>query len=453
MNTDWFVIRPHDLPRSWTLANLHLLSADVRPGFASGRHSREACGQVPHLRPMNVALGGHLDLRDIKYVSAEAGQARLAPGDVLFNNTNSPDLVGKTAHFSLDGDFAFSNHMTRIRLPETVSPRYVAYQLQLLQLAGYFRHVCLKHVNQASVSSSMLTKTVPLAIAPLAEQERVVAAIEEQISRLDDAERLLRRARVMSARMHTAVIASTVGRGWPTKPLGAVLVSLRNGIFVSRPSKEPPGVRIFRISAVRPLELKASAVRYAAISEDEASPYLVAPGDLLFTRYSGNSAYVGSCAVVPAGIPPTVHPDKLIRVVVDRGEAIPDYVAIAVNFGTGRREVEARLKTTAGQVGIAGGQLRTVEIPLPPLDEQERLVSEVDRQRAVCREVIMTIDHALTRSSRLRRAVLERAFSGRLVPQNPNDEPASVLLERIKTERVSVKGTGGQRRRVGTVTQ
>lgn len=433
MTNEWLPVRSEELPGTWAMATLAELGAEAKPGFASGRHSRIPSGQVPHLRPMNVDTKGHLDLSDVKYVSADAGEARLRLGDVLFNNTNSAELVGKTAYVALGQDLAFSNHITRIRVRE-ISPKYVAYQLQLLQRCGYFRHLCVKHVNQASVTSSTLSNAVPLAVAPSAEQERIVAVIEEQFSRLDDAEQLLQRARRRCAQMRFAVLEQAVNGDWPSKPLSELLVSLRNGAFVSRPSPDPPGVPIFRISAVRPLNLNVSDVRYAPLSGDEAKPFMVSAGDLLFTRYSGNPSYVGSCAVVPVAGEGIVHPDKLIRAVVDRAVVAPEFVAIAVNVGAGRRQVEARLKTTAGQVGIAGSQLKTIEVPLPPLDEQRRIVSVVESDLTILESLTTAIDNALTRSTYLSRSVLHRAYSGRLVPQEPTDEPASDLLARIATE-------------------
>ena len=73
--------------------------------------------------------------------------------------------------------------------------------------------------------------------------------------------------------------------------------------------------------------------------------------------------------------------------------------------------------------------------PLPPLSEQQAIVSEVESRLSVADEVEKTITAELKRAEQLRQSILKRAFSGKLVPQDPNDEPASVLLERIKAEK------------------
>ena len=80
-------------------------------------------------------------------------------------------------------------------------------------------------------------------------------------------------------------------------------------------------------------------------------------------------------------------------------------------------------------------QLVNFTLPLPPLDEQHRIVAEVERRLSVIDELEATIATNLKRADRLRQAILKRAFKGKLVPQDPTDEPASMLLERIRMER------------------
>jgi type I restriction enzyme S subunit len=85
--------------------------------------------------------------------------------------------------------------------------------------------------------------------------------------------------------------------------------------------------------------------------------------------------------------------------------------------------------------------------PLPPLAEQSRIVAEVERRLSVVEELEKTIDASLKRAERLRQAILARAFAGKLVPQDPTDEPASVLLERIRAERREAGASRGRRQR------
>ncbi len=89
------------------------------------------------------------------------------------------------------------------------------------------------------------------------------------------------------------------------------------------------------------------------------------------------------------------------------------------------------------QPQIPANILREIKLPLPPLSEQQQIVSEIERRFSVADEVEKTVGACLQQAQRLRQSILKRAFEGKLVPQDPNDEPASVLLERIKLSKKS----------------
>src|ERR1700761_8245468 len=140
------------LPQSWTACFIGAAIEDIRSGFPSGAHNNESDG-IAHLRPMNVSREGDIDISVLKFVSPEVSPLRVSAGDVLFNNTNSPELIGKTAVIPpAAAQMAFSNHMTRLSPPKGLNPSFVAYQLHFLWMSGYFRYRCTNHVNQASIS-------------------------------------------------------------------------------------------------------------------------------------------------------------------------------------------------------------------------------------------------------------------------------------------------------------
>ena len=169
--------------------------------------------------------------------------------------------------------------------------------------------------------------------------------------------------------------------GWSWHRLEEVIQSLRNGIFVSRPRLEPTDLPILRISAVRPMALDINDIRYVPAHAKLKNPedYLVEPGDLLFTRYSGNPEYVGACAMVPTHATPMLHPDKLIRVRVNREIVEPRFLEMAASTGVTRQDIRSRVKTTAGQTGISGSDLKSVPFPVPPIETQRQIIEHVDR--------------------------------------------------------------------------
>jgi type I restriction enzyme S subunit len=94
IETGHYPINLQTLPTSWAVVSVGDAVAEIQPGFACGIHNQDGVG-VPHMRPMNIDRTGRLDLTVVKYVSSENG-LRLQSDDVLFNNTNSAELIGKT---------------------------------------------------------------------------------------------------------------------------------------------------------------------------------------------------------------------------------------------------------------------------------------------------------------------------------------------------------------------
>lgn len=270
---------------------------------------------------------------------------------------------------------------------------------------------------QANISQRFL-KAFPVPIPPAQEQGQIVQEIEARTAAMDAGDVGAAAAGDRLRGLRRSFLASLISGSWPRVPLMDALVQLRNGIFVSRPATDPPGIPILRISAVRPMEFDATDRRYAPADLNPDEKYFAQNGDLLFTRYSGNPNYVGACALVEGLREPVLHPDKLIRAVVDRSKAEPAFLAIACSVGKTHREIVERRKTTAGQVGIAGGQLKTVSVPLPPLDVQREVVAAVSKQRDSIAAVEEQLAAAETRSASLRRLVLSEAFAPRDAGEN-----------------------------------
>lgn len=295
-----------------------------------------------------------------------------------------------------------------------VLPQYVAHAVR-----GASRRIlkeCSKHgTTVASIeTSALLDFEIPL--VEVDKQRRIVAEIEKQFSRLDEAVGSLQRAKRNLKRYKSAVLADAVEgelaghrEGWACSVLGNIALSVRNGIS-EKPDAEA-GTRILRISAVRPLELAENDVRYLRGPLEAYESFRLTSGDALFTRYNGSPELVGACAVVPQLGHPTVYPDKLIRVRVPLDVLSPAFLVLAASTGQGRAFLKSRIRTTAGQAGISGADIKQLPIRLPSLAEQHRIVAEVDRRLSIVREVEAEVVANLKRVQVLRQAILSRAFA------------------------------------------
>lgn len=163
---------------------------------------------------------------------------------------------------------------------------------------------------------------------------------------------------------------------WTWAAVDQLCSEFGNGLS-KKPQHSPPGVPILRISAVRPLSVNETDLRYYAPEENEKlDSYYVHRGDILFTRYNGSAELVGVSGIYE-GNEPVLHPDKLIRAsVVSKSLVEPQYLALCMNAGESAKHIRAWVKTSAGQHGIAGSDIKRAPVPLPPLDEQREIVEQ-----------------------------------------------------------------------------
>jgi type I restriction enzyme, S subunit len=178
-----------------------------------------------------------------------------------------------------------------------------------------------------------------------------------------------------------------------------------------------------------------TALKFLPRNHAEFPELLLRPGDLLFNRT--NSAELVGKSAVYAGTPvPCSFASYLIRVRTILG-CDSRYLAACLNSSYGKAWVKAVVNQQVGQANVNGTKLQAFVFPLPPESEQTRIVQQTDQSFSTSQVVEHSVDDNLIRADRLRQAILKRAFEGKLVPQDPNDEPASVLLERIRAERLA----------------
>ena len=357
-------------------------------------------------------------------------------GDVVLSTVRTYQRKTAIVPPRLDGAVA-STGFSVLRPHREVVPEFLLFQALshefVMQLSAKQTGTSYPAVRDRDV------RAMSIRLSPREEQKQIVSAIEEHFSRIDSVSSAVEAAQQRLEALSLSVLGETCTGSWSETALSELIVSLKNGVFVSRPSVDPPGKPIYRISAVRSLTLRISDIRYAHPVPDKADSYAVDAGDLLFTRYSGNPQYVGAAAVVPPEGAGVLHPDKLIRVIADRERVLPEWIAAYVTTGKGRSEIEKRLKTTAGQVGISGSQLKTVPIAVPPLGYQEQAAARINLMLNEQERIRQQLVELAKKGQALRRSILAGAFSGQLVPQDPDDEPASDLLGRIRASQ-SPKG-------------
>jgi restriction modification system DNA specificity subunit len=199
-------------------------------------------------------------------------------------------------------------------------------------------------------------------------------------------------------------------RGWGVIRFENICDLIRNGISV-KPEGES-GIKILRISAVRPFQLNLDDYRF--LNTDDVGDFVLNNGDLLFTRYNGTRNFVGVCAEFKSD-EKYVYPDKLIRAVVNSTKINSTFLMYGFNTGISRKFIESRIRTTAGQSGISGTDIKAIPVVICSPAEQTQIVAILESKLTACDQLAAELSNQLKQAELLKQAVLKAAFSGNLL--------------------------------------
>lgn len=278
-----------------------------------------------------------------------------------------------------------------------------------------------------------------LNLPPLAEQERIVEKIEALFAGIDEGVERLKSAQAQIKQYRQSVLKSAFeGKlykttEWKKSTLEQHIQEINYG--TSEKTKDFGKIPVFRMGDIQEGKLTFNNFKYLNKINDEK--LILKKGDLLFNR-TNSAELVGKSAVFN-------HEGSysfasyIIKVRFDTS-LDSNFICYYINSPKGRNWAKTQISQQVGQANINGTKLKNLPFPLPTLPEQQRIVEEIEKRFLVADELEKAVNEGLEKADKLKQSILKKAFEGKLAPQNPNDEPASVLLERIKKSQTPTKG-------------
>jgi type I restriction enzyme S subunit len=180
--------------------------------------------------------------------------------------------------------------------------------------------------------------------------------------------------------------------------------------------------------------LDLSEIKQIEVLPEDERKYRFESGDILFTE-GGDRDKLGRGTVWRGEIPKCIHQNHIFRARLLSKDVSPDYVSIASKSDFSGRYFFENASQTVNLASINLSTLSALPLPLPPFPEQKEILRRVDELFSKANEVESRYAKAKEHVDKLKQSILAKAFRGQLVPQDPNDEPATVLIERIRQAR------------------
>ena len=410
----------NDLPPGWAWATIDEL-CDVILGQSPPGSSYNGCGEgAPFFQ--GKAEFGHRFPSIRKWTTEPK---KHAPAGSVLLSVRAP--VGPTNVALVD--CAIGRGLAALRPLGGISTDYLLWAVR--RSVGDLIEQATGSTFEAITGSQLRSHHV--AVAPLAEQERIVAAIEEHFSRLDAVDISLNAAEIRCHALTRSIIVGSIPKELPKDwQLKAVAEAGETGLGRQRSPKYHSGPNMkpyLRVANVFEDRIDTSSIMEMHFEEAEFDKYRLRYGDVLLNE--GQSPELLGRPAIYVGEPPEVaFTNSLIRFVPGPG-VMSEWALLVFRRHMHARRFMRESRITTNIAHLALGRFRTVEFPIPPLKIQQELVASTRASLSSVDQLIDQICSARARTKAMRRAVLAVAFSGQLVPPDPHDEPASVLLERI----------------------
>ncbi len=328
---------------------------------------------------------------------------------------------------------------------DCLNPDYLMY---LLHHRGFVRFANSKTTGDRPRVTFEDLMSYPALLPPLAEQKRIVARIEELFSSLDAGVASLKKAQAQLKIYRQSVLkwafegrlsnpdvkAGELPEHWKWETTSNVFEFVTSGSRGWAKYYSNIGAIFLRMGNLDhdTVKLDLSDIQYVKLpSNIEGKRTRVQTGDILISI----TADVGMIGLVTEAFPEAYINQHVALARPDVGKVLPRYLAIYLSGKENGQKQLKNLQRGATKVGLGLDDIKSVRFPLPPLSDQALIVAEIESRLSVCDKLEESIARSLEQAGALRQSILKKAFEGRLVPQDPYDEPASVLLERIRAER------------------
>ncbi len=347
----------------------------------------------------------------------KTGMILARPGDLVISGINATKgaiaIYSETAKKPIAATIHYGAYIPN---KERVDIKYLWWFLR----SSAFRDIVQDHIP-GGIKTELKSKrflAVPIPLPPLKEQQRILAHIESLAARVNEAQRLREEADYEAEVFINSSLnklVSDLEKKHKTVFLEELLTDSNYGTSVKcHPERTDDAIPVLRIPNVASEKVTLDDMKYGILSEAEFNKTVLSEGDILVVRTNGSKDLVGRCAVVPKLPEPMAFASYMIRLRSNPEIILPEFLQLVLRQQRTGGYLIDFARTTAGQYNVSLGRLKNTKIPVPPLDEQRRIVAYLDGLQAKVNEMRELQSETQEELDALLPSVLDKAFKGEL---------------------------------------
>lgn len=425
------------LPNSWCSVAVTEIADSVTGNTPSTKDKSNYGGYIPYIKPPQLE-NKLIDTAEEFLSEKGAGLARILPA-----NSVLVSCIGNIGRVALNTiPVAFNQQINALVLFEGILPKFIFYQAQSYNFRNQLEEMA--SATTISIVNKGNFEKAEIHLAPANEQQRIVAKIEALFSELDKGIEALKTAREQLKVYRQAVLKHAFeGRltaewreennaeSWLDTTFGNHIPLLTSGSRGWAKYYADKGDIFIRAQNLKYDRLDLDDIAYVKLPEkSEGMRTKVQIDDLLITITGAN---VTKTAIVDKDIGNSYVSQHVALCRLDETVESDFLYWYLIAETAGRKQLK-EFAYGAGKPGLNLDNIRSITLRLPGKDEQKQIVKRIKEQLSLEENAESVLDIEIRRTETLRQSILKKAFSGQLVPQDPKDEPASALLERIRAE-------------------
>jgi len=411
-----------ELPKGWILSSIKTIckNHDHQRIPISAKKRKQIQGKIPYYGASGI----------IDYV-----EKPIFSGKYFLIGEDGANLISRSSPigFIVEGDFWVNNHAHILSTYGNIPLEFLSYYIASISLRPWISGSAQPKLNQENL------KKIPISLPPLNEQKRIVSKIEELFSKIDSTKQSLEHTKLQLKNYRISFLKSIfevnpsqLSEGWAYVKLEDIVkkekYAIKRGPFGSHLKKEffvKSGYKIYEQQHAINNDFTLGKYYINEEKFQELKGFEVKSGDIIISC----SGTIGKLAVVPETFQPGIINQALLKISIDDTIMNIEIFKYLFEFWMLKAEVETHGSGMGNLSSVKA--LKEIPILLAPKDEQKGMISQIEQGFSLIENSQRIVNSTLQTLETMRMSVLKQAFEGKLVTQDPNDEPASILLEKI----------------------